>query len=51
MGGGVVTGWDMTAVLAMGQAMGLPPALVADVLPAIEAVMVRKMREGQQDEH
>lgn len=50
MGGISVIGWDMTAALSMGQAMGLPALLVADVLPAVEAVMVRAMREGQGNE-
>lgn len=46
LGGTVVTGWDMTAVLAMGEAMGLPRELVVDVMPEIEAMMVRKLAEA-----
>lgn len=49
LGGLVVTGWDMSAVLAMGEAMGLPRELVVDVIPEIEAVMVRKLAEGRRD--
>ena len=48
-GGASVIGWDMTAVLAMGQAMGLPAMLLADVMPAIEATMVRAIPQGQDD--
>lgn len=42
--GGVI-GWDMTAALALGQALGIPALIVAELLPAIEAVMVRKVNE------
>jgi len=40
-----VIGWDMGAVLAMAQALGASPRAVAEFLPGIEAVMVRKMNE------
>ena len=43
--GGAVTGWDMSAALQLGAALGVSPAAVAELLPAIEAVMVRKMNE------
>jgi hypothetical protein len=38
---GVVIGWDMSAALALGGALGVPPAAAAELLPVIEAVMVR----------
>lgn len=46
-GGAVIIGWDMTAALALGEAMGLPRLLLADVLPDIEATMVKKLRERE----
>ena len=45
MGGISVLGWDMTAALALAKAMDLSGWLVAEMLPEIEAVMVRKMRK------
>ena len=44
MQGGVL-GWDMTAALALGHALGIAPLVVAEFIPAIEAVMVRKANE------
>lgn len=43
--GTVVLGWDMTAALAMAQALGVAPLIAAECLPVIEAVMVRKVNE------
>ena len=43
--GTVVLGWDMTAALAMAQALGVDPLIAAECLPMIEAVMVRKFNE------
>lgn len=43
--GAIVIGWDMTAALAMARALGIPPLAVAELLPPIEAVMVRKLNE------
>jgi hypothetical protein len=43
--GTVVLGWDMTAALAMAQALGVNPLVAAECLPVIEAVMVRKFNE------
>jgi len=43
--GGVVIGWDIGAALQLGQALGVPPRMVAEMLPPIEAVMVRKLSE------
>jgi len=39
--GGAIIGWDMTAALAMANALGLDPLLTADLLPVIEAEAVR----------
>ena len=49
---GVVLGWDMSAVLAMAEALGINPRAAVEFLPVIEAVMVRKLNEqmaGQDD--
>ena len=49
---GAVLGWDITAALAMASAMGISPRAVVELLPVIEAVMVRKLneeREGRRD--
>lgn len=50
---GAVLGWDMTAALAMGSALGIAPQVVAELLPVIEAEMIRKtnekIREGAED--
>ena len=43
--GSAVIGWDMGAVLAVAQALGVNPRAVAEFLPGIEAVMVRKLNE------
>ncbi len=43
--GGAVLGWDMAAALQLGVALGLSPLIIAELLPPIEAVMVRKMSE------
>ncbi|MHB1104482.1 MAG: DUF7697 family protein [Devosia sp.] len=33
----------MSAALALGDALGVPPLAMAELLPVIEAVMVRKL--------
>ena len=43
--GTIVIGWDMTAALAMAAALDIPPLAVAELLPPLEAVMVRKLNE------
>ena len=48
MSGGTVLGWDMTAALQLGAALGLSPLIIAELLPPIEAVMVRKVNEHLQ---
>jgi hypothetical protein len=35
----------MGAVLALGDALGVPPLAMAELLPVIEAVMVTKLNE------
>ncbi len=48
----MVLGWDMTAALAMANALGVEPRAAVEFLPVIEAVMVRKLNEqmdGQND--
>jgi uncharacterized protein YneF (UPF0154 family) len=45
MSGGAVIGWDMGAALHLGAALGVSPLIIAELLPPIEAVMVRKMCE------
>ena len=42
---GAVIGWDMGAALQLGAALGVPATAIAELLPAIEAVMVRKINE------
>ena len=42
---GAVIGWDMSAALALGDALGVPPAVAAELVPVIEAVMVAKLNE------
>lgn len=39
--GPVVLGYDMSAALATARALGISPAAVAEILPVIEAHMVR----------
>ena len=46
LGGGAVIGWDMAAALQLGAALGLSPLCLAELLPPIEAVMVRKINEA-----
>ena len=43
--GTIVIGWDMTAALSMARALDIPPLAVAELLPPLEAVMVRKLNE------
>jgi hypothetical protein len=46
-----VTGWDMSAALALGDALGIPPLAMAELLPAVEAVMVTKLNEQMDHSH
>jgi len=51
MSGGAVLGWDMGAALKLGAALGLSPLIIAELLPPIEAVMVRKTNEEIEHRH
>ncbi len=42
---GAVIGLDMSAALSLGDALGVPPAAEAELLPVTEAVMVAKLNE------
>ena len=42
---GAVIGWDISAALSLGEALGAPPVAMAELLPVIEAVMVTKLNE------
>lgn len=46
-----VLGWDMGAALALARALGIDPLIAAELLPEIEAVMVRKLNEQIGDNH
>ncbi|MEI4234882.1 DUF7697 family protein [Roseovarius sp. D22-M7] len=48
---GAVIGWDMSAALALGDALGVPPVAMAELLPGIEAVMVAKLNEQMEQSH
>ena len=48
---GAVLGWDMGAALAMARALGIDTLIVAELLPEIEAVMVRKLNEQIGENH
>ena len=48
MSGSVILGWDMAAALQFGAALGLSPLILVELLPPIEAVMVRKINETSQ---
>lgn len=49
-GMGAVYGLDFGAALALGQAFGAPSELLADVLPAVETVLVRRASGAGMDE-
>ena len=38
-------GWDMGTALQLGAALGIDAQVIAELLPPIEAVMVRKINE------
>lgn len=48
---GAVLGWDMTSALTLAQALGVNTLIAAELLPEIEAVMVRKLNEQIGDNH
>ena len=43
--GKAVLGWDLGAAFALAHALGLNPMVVAELLPELEAVMVRRINE------
>ena len=43
---GAVIGWDMGAALALAAALGIDALVAAELLPEIEAVMVRRLNEA-----
>jgi len=43
---GAIIGWDMTAALAMANALGLDPLIAAELLPVIEAEAVRGLNQA-----
>jgi hypothetical protein len=43
--GKAVIGWDMGAAVALAHALGLNPMVAAELLPELEAVMVRRVNE------
>jgi hypothetical protein len=47
MGGTSIIGFDMLALFAMAQAVGLHPWLAAELLPAIESAAVGKMNDSR----
>ena len=47
---GAVLGWDIGAALALAQALGVNTLIAAELLPEIEAVMVRKLNEQMEME-
>ena len=44
-------GWDLTAALALGEALGISPLVLAELLPVIEVVMVTKLNEQMDHSH
>ena len=52
VGGGLspqVLGFDMTAVLALGAALGVPALAIAELLPGIEREMVQALTKDAKD--
>jgi hypothetical protein len=43
--GNAVIGWDMGAALQLGAGLGVSSIAIAELLPPIEAVMVRKVND------
>jgi len=48
---GAVIGLDLSAALALGNALGVPPLVMAEMLPVIEAVMGAKLNEQMEQSH
>jgi hypothetical protein len=43
--GKAVIGWDISAAVALAHALGVNPMVAAELLPELEAVMVRRINE------
>jgi hypothetical protein len=43
--GKAVIGWEMGSVMALAHALGVNPMVAAELLPELEAVMVRRINE------
>jgi len=43
-----VIGWDLGAALGLASALGIAPLVAAELLPEIEAVMVKKLNEAHE---
>ena len=43
---GAVIGWDIGAALTLAAALGIDPMAAAELLPEIEAAMVRRLNEA-----
>ena len=48
---GTVLGWDIGAALQLGAALGLSPLIIAELLPPIEAAMVRNTNKEIEHRH
>jgi hypothetical protein len=51
--GKAIIGWDMGAAITMAVALGIDALVAAELLPEIEAIMVRKINDrigGQYDD-
>jgi hypothetical protein len=44
-----VLGFDITAVLALGAALGISPLAIAELLPGIERAMVQALTKDTED--
>ena len=48
---GVVLGWDMTAALAMAEALGVDRRAAAEFLPVLETVMAETLNARMDGSH
>ena len=46
---GAVIGWDMDAGMALAAALGVPLLLVAECLPELEAIAVRRINDRMRE--
>jgi len=47
---GAIIGWDMTAILEMGRCLGVSPIVMAELLPSIEAVAMRELKNRSESD-